>query len=200
MISWTDGPGHLGKHVADGQHVADDLDAELFEQPLRHGTHGNAHGRFPGARALQDVPDVGGPVLQGAGQVCMARTGPGDRFGRVQEHGVRRHLVAPVLPVLVADHEADGTAERPAPADTGVDLDRVLLDLHAAAASVSDLPSGQIAVDVRHPDQEARRHPLDDPHEKFAVGLSGVKNRNMSTSLKNSKIPLKIAAIIANLR
>ena len=49
----------------------------------------------------------------------------------------------------------------------------VLLDLHAVAAAVSALPPGKIAVNVRHPDQEARGHPLDDPHEKLTVGFPG---------------------------
>ena len=95
------------------------------------------------------------------------------RVGGVQEHGIRRHFVAPILPVFIPDHEADGTAEGPAPAHTGIDLDRVLFDLHPAAAAVTNLPPGKIAVDVRNPDQKAGRHALDDSHQQFAVGFSG---------------------------
>ena len=66
-----------------------------------------------------------------------------------------------------------GLPMRPAPADAGIYLDRVLFDLHAAAAAVSDLPSGKVAVYIGNADQEARRHPLDDPHKQLTVGLSG---------------------------
>ena len=83
----------------------------------------------------------------------MAWTGTRDRGRGIQEHGVRRHLVAPVLPVLVPDHEADRAAERPPPAHARIDLDRIFLDLHAVAAAIPHLPPREIAVYVRYPDQ-----------------------------------------------
>ena len=49
--------------------------------------------------------------------------------------------------VLVADQEGDGAAERAAVAHAREHLDRVLLDLHAAAAAVAALAPAQVGVD-----------------------------------------------------
>jgi hypothetical protein len=79
------------------------------------------------------------------------------------------HHVLPVLVVLVADQERDRAAERAAVAHSREHLDRVLLDLHAAAAAVAALPSPQVGVDRLAVDGNACRKPLDDDAESGSM-------------------------------
>ena len=57
---------------ADGDHVAEDFDAELREKLLGHRADGDASGGFAGAGAFEDVAGVGKVVFDGAGQVGVA--------------------------------------------------------------------------------------------------------------------------------
>src|SRR5690606_37008772 len=118
------------------------------QQPLRHGAYRHPRRRLPRARPLQDVAQVVAVVLQAPGQVGMARARTHDGFRRGLE-GLGPHAPDPVLVVAVHDRHRDGAAEGLATAHAAQDAHAVGLDLHAAAAPVALLTTGEVTVDVR---------------------------------------------------
>ena len=110
-----------------------DLDPELREQPLRHGTGSDEDRGVPRARTLERVPDVGEPELLRPREVGVP--GPRQRHRlrplplRLALGRPRAHPPRPVLVVAVADDERERRAERPAVAEPGEHLDLVALDL-----------------------------------------------------------------------
>src|SRR5437660_820294 len=105
----------------------------------------------------------------GLGEAAVARSSDlllGDaRFGWAD-----RDRRLSVLAVAVRDLERDGTAERGSPPHAREDVDRVALDLHAAAAPVAALAARQVLVDVALGQRQARREAVDDRHEGLTVG------------------------------
>src|SRR5690606_8069328 len=75
--------------------------------------------------------------------------------------GLDAHRVLPVRPVPVADLERDGTAERLAAPDTRQDLGAILLDGHATAAAVAELPPRQIGREIVGGQGQPRRDTVD---------------------------------------
>ena len=149
--------------------------AERREQPLRRCADGDTGGRFARARPLQDVPHVVVVVLEDAGEVGMTGSRPRDRDARVTIGGFGRHLLLPVLPVPVLDHQRDRRAQGFAPADSRFDARLVLLDRHPPAAAVSLLPAPQVMIDRADIDREPCGEALDDRRQARPVGLSGGK-------------------------
>jgi len=151
-------------HCSDGQNVAVDLDAELFQQSYRDCPSSDPCSRLPCTGPFQHVADIIEAVLHGARQVGMARTETGDALGagalgrafqRVDGHGL-----FPVGPVLVLHGHADGAAKGEAVAHTGDDLGPVLLDEHAATAAVPLLAAGQVDTDIVFADGQSGRDAL----------------------------------------
>jgi hypothetical protein len=154
--------------------VAADLDLGRRQERLRERARGYPHRRLPGARPLEHVPEVVGQVLEGAREIGVA--GPRiaeDTAGRLGGGRLGRHHVAPVLEVPVADEERDGAAQRLPVADAGEDLDRVLLDLHAAAAAVAPLAAPEVRVDEGAVHGDARGKPFHDHGQGGPVRLAG---------------------------
>jgi hypothetical protein len=87
--------------------VAADFDAELREEAAGDGADGDAGGGFAGGGALEDVADVIEAVLDGAGQVGVARAEAGDAFDFSLDR-LDGHFLGPVDPVAVLDPEGDG--------------------------------------------------------------------------------------------
>ena len=106
--------------------------------------------------------------LEQAGEVGVA----GPRQVDLLDLGVDRPRVHPLLPVrvvAVGDQQRDRAAERAAVADPRADLDRVLLDLHPAAAAVTELAPRHVAVERLAVDLEPRGQALDDRDQPGAV-------------------------------
>ena len=87
--------------------------------------------------------------------------------------GPRVHPLLPVGEVAVADEDRHRAAKRPSVTDPRGHLGAVGLDLHAPAATVPELPPGQIAIQVLRRQLEAGRQPLEHRHETGAVRLAG---------------------------
>src|SRR6476660_2015851 len=83
------------------------------------------------------------------------------------------HPLFPVGVVAVDDLQGDRTPEGAPVAHPAGDLGSVALDLHAAAATVSELASRHVDVDVLRGELEPRGQPLDDAGEAGTVRLSG---------------------------
>ena len=79
--------------------------------------------------------------------------------------------------IPVADDERERRAERPAVAQAGEHLDRVLLELLPRAAAVALLAAREVGVDRLAVEHEARRQPADDRHERGPVRLAGRAQR-----------------------
>ena len=164
-----------------------DLDAQFAQKGAGDGTGGHSRRGLPGRRALKHVPNVVEAVLQGTGEVGVARPDPGDRHrslvalaGGVVECGRRRvieglhgHHLGPVLPVAVAHQEQDRRAEGRAVSDATQDLGPVLLDRLAGATAVALLAPDQVERDFVGRELQAGRNTLDRHPQGRAVRFAG---------------------------
>lgn len=158
---------------ADAAHVRADADAQLPEQRAGTGAERHAGGGLARAGPLEDVAHVGGvAVLERAREIGVPGPRDDERLG-IRPAGADAHALGPVGPVAVADHERHRRAQRLAEANAREELRLVLLDFHAAAAAVAHLPAREVAVDVGGEERHARGQPLDDPHQRGAVALTG---------------------------
>src|SRR5581483_10008585 len=162
-----------GADVADLAHPGAHLDAERPEQALRERADRDPHRRLAGARTLEDVAHVAPVVLEGARQIGVPGARARHDVLRVAVGGERRHLAGPVPPVAVLDDERDRRTEGLAEADPGSELHLVALDLHAAAAPVALLATGEVAVDVLGRDGDAGRKALHDRGQCGPMRLPG---------------------------
>ena len=156
----------------DARDVRADLHAERPEERLGQRAGGRSRGGLARRRALEHVAHVAEAELLDAREVGV----PGPRQVDLLDLCLHRPGVHPLLPVLVVavdDPERDGTPEGAPMANAGGDLGAVLLDLHAPAAAVAELPAREVTVDVLGPELEARRQALDDRGEARAVGFAG---------------------------
>jgi hypothetical protein len=112
----------------------------LRNRSCRHSGRGLAR-----ACALENVAGIFVPVLEGTGEVGMARARRMDflDFG-VDGPGV--HPLFPVRVVAVRDQHRDGAAKRAPVTHPGANLHRIGFDLHATAAPVTELTARHIAV------------------------------------------------------
>ena len=158
--------------------MRDDLDAErLADQVPGHRADGDPGGGLAGAGALEDRPGVGVAVLLHAGEIGVARAGPGQRgvAGLLgEELGVDRvggHDRLPLRPLGVADPDGDRAAEREAVPHPAEDLDLVLLERHPRAAPVAEPPAGQLALDLGGGHLDAGRHALEHGDQRRARAI-----------------------------
>ena len=91
------------------------------EQQLRERPGCDPGRRLPGAGPLEDVAGVVEAVLLHADEVGVAGAGLAQRACRRARGG--RHLLLPLGPLGVADHDRDRRAQRPAVADAAEELD-----------------------------------------------------------------------------
>ena len=159
-------------HRADLQHVRAHLHSQRAQVDL--GQRPGAHPRRGLARAgaLEHVANVGEAELLDPGQVGVT----GARQMHLLHPAVDRPRVHPLLPVgvvAVGHPQGDRPAEGAPVAHAGGDLGAVLLDLHPAAAAVSQLPARQVAIDVGRGQLEPGGQALDHGREAGPVGLTG---------------------------
>src|SRR5690606_25120521 len=160
------------------ERVGDQADPELTEEGARDRAEGDPCGRLACAGPLEHVARLREVVLLHAHEVGVARTRPGEgrtaplREGRRVDRR-RRHDVDPARPLRVADAQRDGAAHRAPEADAARDRELVLLELHARAATVAELPTLQIRLDLLGEDRHIGGHPLEDGHQFGAVRLTG---------------------------
>src|SRR5207244_3979573 len=84
----------------------------------------------------------------------------------------RRHLLLPLRPLGVVDHDRDRRPEGDAVADAAEELDVVALEAHAGTATEAEPPTGQLVADLLHGDGQARGQALDHHRERGTVGLT----------------------------
>ena len=84
-----------------------------------------------------------------------------------------RKGAGPVGPVPVADDQGDRRADGVRVPDARHDLDRVFLDLHAAAAAVTLLAPPQLAIDERRSNGHAGRKTGQSGDQALPVRLAG---------------------------
>ena len=107
------------------------------------------------------------PWPSDGGTVGAARVG-----GRVRADA---HGVQPIRPIPVRNAQGDRAAQRLAMADSGQDFRGVPFDGHAAAASVAELATREIAREVIDGQAETGRHAIDDGDECLPMRLTGCK-------------------------
>jgi hypothetical protein len=164
-------------HRAEGDHVADHLDTEhLAQERPRHGAERGPGRGFPCAGAFEHRTGVGEAVLEHAGQVGVAGSGPGQRgvaraflCQRVGFDGVGGHHRFPLGPFGVADLDGDRAAQRAAVPDPRQHGDLVLLELHPRTAAVAEASTGQLGGDVGRGDVDIGDEALQHGHQGGAV-------------------------------
>ena len=164
--------------AVDAIHVADDLDVERSKQLPGNRARRDTRRGLAGARALEHVANIGAVVFDDAGKVGMPRTRPRDdrpdRAGRSRRRLILgMHRLLPVFPILVANEQRDGRAERFAGAHARENLGLVGFDRHAAAAAVSTLTPLELFGDGVEIDMQSGRHALENDDEPLAVRLAG---------------------------
>ena len=162
--------------------------AELLEQGAGDRPRGDSGRGFSRRGALEDVANVGQPVLHRPGQISVAR--PQIRNGRGllvpgfdesgQFGGMLRgqrldlHDARPVLPVPVSDQQQDGRSDRQAVADAGEYLGPILFDGSAPRTTpVAQLATGKIDCDLAGGQRQPGRHALDRGRDGGPVRLTG---------------------------
>jgi hypothetical protein len=148
------------------------LDAERPQKRLGDRAPGDAGRRLPGAGALEDVADVGQPILLSPDEVGVA----GAREMDLLALGFDRPRVHPLFPVCVVavdDTQRDRAAERAAVTDAARHLRLVALDLHPPTTAVPELAPGEVAVECLTVELEPGRQALDDGRQPRPVGLTG---------------------------
>ena len=151
--------------------VADHLGAELGEEQLGQRAGGDPGGGLPGAGALEHVAGVVEAVLLHADEVGVAGTGLVE--GLLGDAGRGRHLLLPLRPLGVVDHDRDRRAQREPVPDPAEELDVVALEAHARAAAEPQAATGELVADLVDGDGQARGQTLDHHREGGAVGLTG---------------------------
>ena len=174
--------------AADAYDVAAQLDAGAAQERAGEGARRHACRRLPRARPLEHVAQVVRLVLEGSGQVGVARprVAQAPPLAGLVRLRVGRHDVAPVRVVSVAHQQVDGAAERQAVADATQDLDGVGLDLHAPAAAVAALAAPQVRVDRRALHRHAGRQAVDDDGDSGAMCLAGSEEAQHRAILRHA--------------
>src|SRR5262245_24567932 len=91
------------------------------------------------------------------------------RFLGLEIAWLRGHDVCPVGPVFVFDEQGERRAERETVADAGQYLRMVFLDLHATAASVTELAATQLVVDETLVHRQTGGQTFNDRDERSSV-------------------------------
>jgi hypothetical protein len=166
-------------HGADRDDVAEDVDVcGLGQERLRHCAECDAGGRLARAGPFEDRTGVVEAVFLHADEIGVARARPGERGGAAEAGELRRvdrigrHDRLPFGPLGVADPHGDGRAHRDAVADAAEEVHLVGLERHPRAAAITGAAAPELARDVgtRHP--HAGGHPLEDRHQRRAMGLT----------------------------
>ena len=170
-------------------HVAEHLGADLGEEQLGQRARGDAGGRLPGAGALEHVAGVVEAVLLHADEVGVTRSGLVQRLLGGARGG--RHLLLPLRPFGVVDHDRHRRPEGQPVADAAEELDVVTLEAHARAAPEAEAAAGELVADLLDGDGQARGEALDDHRERRAVGLTGGQVTQHADNLRRgrSRIP-----------
>ena len=139
------------------------LDAEDCEQLFCERTAGDACCCFTSRGALEDVAEI---VDRSSGRrligVTWARSFEATGFLWGDLAGLRGHYFGPVGPIFVFDQESEWGAEGETVSDAGEYVGVVLLNLHAAAASVTKLAAVQFLIDEFLVNGQARGQALND--------------------------------------
>ena len=156
-----------------------DGDAELGEQPAADGARGDARRRLARRGALEDVARVVAVVLEDPGQVGVtgARRACTRALARPSAHRSSRGAGSMIscqffqsrLRMSIAIGEPSVSPAR----TPRQELDRVALDLHAAAAAVALLAAGELGVDVGGEQGEPGRHAFEHRDERGTVRFAG---------------------------
>ena len=166
----TDAAG--GADASDLDDVREDADAQGTQQRLGDRATGHASRGFTRAGPLEHVADVAEAVLLRTDQVRVPRPGQ-VHLGQLRRDRPGIHPLLPVGVIAVDHLQRDRTPERPAVPDAGRDLHPVALDLHTAAAAVTELAASEIAVQRLAVELEPGGQTLDDAGEAGAVRLPG---------------------------
>ena len=158
-------------HARDLDHVREHAHARGPQKRLGDRAAGHPRRGLAGAGALEDVADVGQPVLLDADEIGV----PGTRQVHLGQLGVNRprvHALLPVGVVAVGDLQGDRTAQGSAVAHAAGHVHLVALDLHPPAASVAELAPRQIPVQALAIELEPGGKTLDDAGQSRPVRLA----------------------------
>src|SRR5579884_1481712 len=115
------------------------------EQLPANAADGYPRGGLARAGTFDHLAHVVVAVFERAGKIGMTRAHACHRLDRrrLGWKWVGGHALAPVDPVAILDPQRNGRAQGVAVTHAGEDLDGVLLDLHAPAATIAALAPSQ---------------------------------------------------------
>ena len=151
--------------------MAQDAHVEGTQERLREDAGSHAGGGLTSRGPLEDVAGVVEAVLLHPGEVGVAGPGLGETPLRLARR--RGHLLFPLPPLRVADHDRHRRALCAAVADAAQDLELVLLDGHTGAAPEAEAPPGELGPEHLDGDRDPGGETLDDDGERRPVGLAG---------------------------
>ena len=133
--------------VTNRDDMAEHFDAELAQKNLGECTNGDARRRLTSRGTLQNIASLGEVVFERARQIGMPGTRGSDALvaGRIACSDGKRFL--PVLPVSIFQLNGNRRANRLAVTNTGKNMSRIALDLHAPTAAVALLPAPKFPVE-----------------------------------------------------
>ena len=103
----------------------------------------------------------------------MAGTGLAERL--LGDAGRSRHLLLPLRPFRVVDHERYRGPEREPVPDTAGELDVVTFEPHPGAAPEAETAPSQLGRDLVDRDGQTGREPFDHDRQGWAVRLPAVR-------------------------
>src|SRR5262245_7003338 len=84
----------------------------------------------------------------------------------------RRHFLRPVFPVTILNAKGDGRSKCFSPANSGANLDLILLNQHPAAPTVTLLAAPKVVIDSTYIDRKSCRYPVNDHSQTRSVGFT----------------------------
>ncbi len=158
--------------AAGGDDVTKNFDAEFAQEKFGDRADGNSGGRFAGGGALEHVAGFGEVVLQGSGEISVARPGRSNAFVLRGIALSDRQGFLPVLPISIFKLDRDGRADGHPLTDAGKNVGGIALDLHAAAAAIALLATPEFTIEEGLVNFQSGGHAGKEGDQSFAVGLS----------------------------
>jgi hypothetical protein len=142
----------------------------MEKEESAEGADGDSCRCLARAGSFEHITNVMSLVLQRSGKIDMPRPGARDRSkGGILRDDAHGHRNPPSIPILVLDEERNGTAQRLSMPHSRGDLDAILLDSHAPAAAIAQLPAPELVIDEVHIDGHPRGQAFEDSNQAFAV-------------------------------
>jgi hypothetical protein len=152
--------------------VRANLHSDCAQKALRYSAACNSGSGFSRAGSLENIAHVVKSVLPDAGKVGVSWSWKVNGWNLFRDRpGV--HPVRPVFKVAIDHIETDGSTHRLSMPNTGRHFNAIGLNLHAPAASMSELPAREVEIELLTIELESGGNSLDNAGKSGPVALPG---------------------------